>query len=55
MISQYMVEKTGVPGENHCLTTSHRDSNPGSGERQLTISGNALDYSAIRTGLNDVA
>ena len=27
-----------------------RDSNPGSGERQLEVIGNALDHTAIRAG-----
>ena len=43
------VEEMGVPSENHRRTPSHwqlshmpvRDSNPGSGERQLVVSGNA--------------
>ena len=52
------MEETGVPGENHRLTPSHwqlshipgRDSNPGSGEEQLALSGGALDQTAIRAG-----
>ena len=29
---------------------SHAPANPGSGERQLAVSGNALDHTAIRVG-----
>ena len=32
------------------FTGIRRDSNPGSGERQLAVSGNALDHAAIREG-----
>ena len=43
--------KTAVPSENHLLSPSRgnflawliQDSNPSSGERQLVVSGNALD------------
>ena len=49
-----MVEETGVPGEIHRLTPSHWQlshmpalvPNLASGERQLAVSGNALDHSA---------
>ena len=47
-----------MTGGNHNTTLSNkdfltylgRDSNPGSGERQRTVSGGALDSSAIRPG-----
>ena len=50
-----LLEETGVPGENHRLTPSHWqlshwDLNSGTGERQLVVSGNALDHTAIRAG-----
>ena len=60
MTSQlYMVEETGGPCEKHRLTPSPGnfvtcpgwDWNPGSGDRQLAVSGNALDHTAIRAGL----
>ena len=53
------VEETGVSSENHCLTPSHWqlshtcpgwNLNPGSGERQLTVTGNSLDHTTIRAG-----
>ena len=53
-----VTEETEVPTENHRLTLSHwqlshipgQDSNLGSSERQLAVSGNTLDHSAIRSG-----
>ena len=44
------MQETGVPGENHHLIPSHWQlshmprTNPGSGERKLAESGNALDH-----------
>ena len=56
-----MAKETGVPGENHCLTPitsnvftySGWDSNPGSDERQLAVSGNALDHMTTRAACDD--
>ena len=50
-----LLEETG---ETHSLTPHHwhhflmpsHDSNPGSGERQLADSGNAVDHTTIRAG-----
>ena len=52
------MDKTIVPSNNHRITPSHwhcthlpcKDSNPGSGKRQLAVSGNALDHTAIGAG-----
>ena len=49
------MEETGVPGEDHrltgnFLTSPGRDSNPGSGERQLAVSGGSLDHTVVRAG-----
>ena len=54
----WVVDKTIVPSNNHRITPSHwhcthlpcKDSNPGSGKRQLAVSGNALDHTAIGAG-----
>ena len=56
-----VVEERGEPGKKHSLSIqsqvtgnfpacSGRDSNMGSGKRQLAVSGNALDQTAIRAG-----
>ena len=53
-----MVEEAKIPGENHCLTQvtgiflkcPNQDPNSGGCERQIAVSGNALDYTAIRAG-----
>ena len=47
-----------MPSKNNSLTPSHwqlsympgRDSTSGSGERQLAVSGNAFNHTAIRAG-----
>ena len=36
---------------SNILTCPDQDSNPGSGARQLAVSGNALDNTAIREGM----
>ena len=52
-----MVVETGVPDKNHqlqvtvnILTCPGWDSNQDSGERQLAVSGNTRDHTAIRAG-----
>ena len=53
-----VVEETGVPGENYLLTPSHKQQSQMPRARyemrrdlkQLTVSGNALDLTAIRAG-----
>ena len=50
-----MAAETGLPGEkpqdtSNFLTCPAWDSNTGSGERQLAVSGNDLDRTAIRPG-----
>ena len=54
---KYMVEGTGVPGENHRLNPSNwqlsytrRDLNASSKSSQIAVSCNTLDHSAIRAG-----
>ena len=56
---ELLMEETAVPSQNHRLTPSHWqfshmpwwNLNPDSGERQLAVSGNALDHTAIWAGL----
>ena len=50
-----MMEETGAPNEHHRPTGNFlicpgRDTNPGSDDRQLAVSGNAFDHTATGVG-----
>ena len=47
---RYQQITTRISHWQQSIMPQPHDSNPGSGERQLAVSGNALDHSAIRAG-----